>query len=123
MIIGIGCDIIEVGRIEKALKKANFKEQVFTAKEIEYCEKKEVHKGESYAVRFATKEAVGKALGRGLNLSAFLEIEVVKDELGSPKIKLLGKTKEEAEKLKVKNIHVSLSHIKEFACSYIVAEG
>jgi len=69
MIISAGVDLVEVERIQQALEDSRigrrFRERVFTEKEILYCEKKRRGKYESYAGRFAAKEAVMKALGRG----------------------------------------------------------
>ena len=63
MIIGIGVDLVEVSRIEKALQQEGFKEKIFTDEEIAYCESKKCHAAESFSGRYAVKEAVGKALG------------------------------------------------------------
>lgn len=66
MIIGIGVDLVEVSRIEKALQQEGFKEKIFTDEEIAYCESKKCHAAESFSGRYAVKEAVGKALGTGI---------------------------------------------------------
>lgn len=66
MIKGLGIDIIEIGRIKKAIENENFLARVFTVKEIAYCEAKKAQKMASYAARFAGKEAVLKAFGTGL---------------------------------------------------------
>ena len=69
MIVSVGVDLAEVERIRKALEDPRigrrFRDRVFTAREIQYCEKKQRGRYESYAGRFAAKEAVMKALGRG----------------------------------------------------------
>ena len=62
MIIGIGCDIIEVERLQKSVDKESFRETIFAPAEIVYCEEKGAHNLESYAARFAGKEAVAKAV-------------------------------------------------------------
>lgn len=119
MIFGIGIDIIEVSRLDKA----NIQKKVFTTNEIEYCEQKRF-KAQYYAVRFAAKEAFLKALGTGLRDGIiWKDIEVVNDELGKPSIVLHQKAKELFEKLHISNIHVSLSHIKDLAIAVVILEN
>lgn len=85
MILGIGVDILEVGRMERALKQPGFKEKTFTQDEIAYCETKGAHSVESYAARFAAKEALGKALGTGILPGQLQQVEVLTDEkTGAP---------------------------------------
>jgi holo-[acyl-carrier protein] synthase len=123
MIIGIGTDIAEVARIAKSIENNSFKEKVFSKAEIVYCEGK-VNKAESYAERFAAKEAFFKALGTGWRGGvAFNEVEVVNDELGKPSINVIGTTADLIKDRNIKNIHVSLSHIKEIAMATIILEG
>lgn len=123
MILGVGTDIIEVERIRKNIENgSHFKEKVFSKNEIDYCEKKS-NKAESYAARFAAKEAFFKALGTGWrNGMSFKEVEIMNNELGKPQINLYGKAKEIAEKQNISNIHVSVSHIKEIASSVVILE-
>ena len=84
MIAGLGIDIIEVERIAEKMKKDGFRELVFSANEIAYCESK-THKHEHYAARFAAKEAFFKALGTGwLNGTAFNEVEIIINEQVKP---------------------------------------
>lgn len=120
--IGIGCDIIEIKRVARAIENAHFRERVYTAQEILYCQGRGKQAAASYAARFAAKEAVLKALGTGLRGGEIIEIEVTLDDLGKPGIKLYGYHKELAEKLGVKNILVSLSHSQENAVAYVVME-
>ena len=123
MIIGIGTDIAEVDRIAKSNGKTGFREKVFSAGEIAYRETK-VNKAESYAARFAAKEAFFKALGTGWRGGmAFNEVEVCNDELGKPTLNILGKTAEIIKENNIKIIHVSLSHIKDVAMATVVLEG
>jgi holo-[acyl-carrier protein] synthase len=123
MVIGIGTDIIETARIEKAMRSEGFKEKIFSGNEIVYCEKK-ANAIESFAARFAAKEAFLKALGTGWrgNL-AFNEVEITNDELGKPSIRLLGKTATALENKKISNMHVSLSHVKEMAIATVILEA
>jgi holo-[acyl-carrier protein] synthase len=123
MIIGIGTDIIQTNRIEKGLESTGFREKVFSLKEIAYCEKL-ANKYESYAARFAAKEAFFKALGTGWRGGmAFNEVEIVNDELGKPSIQLLGETHRIVQKHNILSIHVSLSHVKEMAMATVILEG
>jgi len=123
MIIGIGCDIIEVSRIEKALGKQKFTEKVFTEREIKYCFARGVHQSQSYAARYAAKEAVAKALGSGFRGGSLQEIEVINNSMGKPEIKLSGKFQTLAKEKGCTNIHLSLSHVKEMAMAQVVLEG
>ena len=74
MIIGIGCDIIEINRVEKAVKSESFKQRVFTPAEIAYCESRGKQQFASFAARFAAKEAVLKAFGTGLRGGGIVKI-------------------------------------------------
>lgn len=122
MIKGTGIDIVEVDRIKRALEKGGrFKEFVFAAEEIEYCETKG-SRFESYAGRFAAKEAFFKALGTGWqDNTAFYEVVICNDALGKPFIKLAGETKKVIEKPGTK-IHLSISHTKSYATAIVVIE-
>ena len=123
MILGIGTDIAEVARIAKSIENNSFKEKVFSKNEITYCEAK-ANKAESFAARFAAKEAFFKALGTGWRGGmAFNEVEVVNDELGKPTLNVSGKTAEIIKEKKIKTIHVSLSHTKEMAIAMVVLES
>ena len=122
MIIGIGTDIVEVPRISKSIENEAFKIKVFSKNEIMYCETK-ANKAESYAVRFAAKEAFLKALGTGLRGDIALnEIEIVNDDLGKPSINLIGKSAQIIVDKKIKTTHLSLSHTKEMAVAMVVLE-
>ena len=124
MKIKTGTDIIEVNRIKESIEKFgnSFKNRVFTAQEIEYCEKKNINKFQSYAGRFAAKEAVFKALSEYIDNKfevQWTDIEVINDENGRPFINLYG----EFEK-KVGNnfdIDISISHVNQMAVASAVA--
>ena len=124
MIIGIGCDILEVQRIQKAIENnPSFCDKLFTPAEIEYCSRK-ANSYQSYAVRFAAKEAVMKALGTGWSEAVtWLDIEIVVSEKGSPSIVLFGAAKEITDKLQISNIHLSLSHEKNYAIAFVILEA
>lgn len=122
MIVGIGTDIIEVERIKKAVEKPAFREKVFSAREIAYCEQDK--RGQSYAARAAAKEAFFKALGTGWRGKMKInEVEVLNDELGKPVIHLSGEALSAFQQTGGKKIYVSLSHIKEHAIAFVVIES
>ena len=123
MIAGLGIDIVEVDRIAEKIEKNNgFRELVFSAREISYCESK-THKHEHYAARFAAKEAFFKALGSGwLNGTAFNEVEIINNERGKPEILLLGLTRNTVNDLGDFNITVSVSHVKSTATAVVIIE-
>ncbi len=122
MVHGIGIDLIEVERVAKKIQKADFKNKVFTANEIAYCEANYTN-AERFAARFAAKEAFFKALGTGwIGQFSFTEVEIVTDELGKPNIQLYGKVKEYAENQHITQISVSLTHLKSVAGAVVIIE-
>ncbi len=122
MVIGVGCDIIEIERISQAIGRAAFVRRVYTAEEIAYCQGRGQQAAASFAARFAAKEAVLKALGTGLRGGSLQEIAVTNNALGKPEVYLSGYFASLAEQLNVKNIKISLSHSKEMAMAYVVME-
>ena len=123
MILGIGTDIIEINRIEKALDRTeSFKDKLLSREEKEYFFKKG-NRTESIAGNFAAKEAISKALGTGVRNFEMNEIEVLRDELGKPYVRLLGNAKQIARQKGVTHIHISISHCKEYAVAYAMIEG
>jgi len=123
MTSGVGIDMIEVERVaEKINKETGFRELVFSKAEIAYCESKK-KKFEHYAARFAAKEAFFKALGTGwAENTLFNEVEIINDDNGKPDISLSGVTKETINKMGIKNVVVSLSHIKSIASAVVIIE-
>lgn len=120
MIWGIGIDIIEVERIDKAVSNERFLNKVFTEHERQYCETRGCHKGQSYAARFAAKEAFVKALGTGLRNGTLKEIEIINNELGQPQIILNGWFAEYINDNHINVICVSLSHTKSYAAANVL---
>lgn len=119
-----GVDIVEISRIKKSIEElgARFLKKIYTNREIEYCESKKVSKFESYAVRFAAKEAVSKAIGTGIGGKvSLLEIQVGNNELGAPFVELFGITDKTARDLNINCFSLSLSHCKEYAVAFVVA--
>lgn len=122
MIVGVGCDIIEIERIARAIKSESFIRRVFTAEEAAYCQRRGQQAAASFAARFAVKEAVLKALGTGLREGSLQEIGVDNDGLGKPLVQLSGHFAMLAKQLGVKNIQISLSHSRELATAYVIME-
>ena len=121
MIIGIGTDIIEISRIEKAIERTNgFVEKLFTEREVEYFKSKGF-KANTIAGNFAAKEAVSKALGTGIRGFGLKDIEVLRDKLGKPTVYLSDKIYK-LTGVKKFNIYVSISHSNENAIAYAVME-
>jgi len=128
MIISTGVDLAEVERIQAALEDPRigrrFRDRVFTDKEIAYCEKKKLRgKYESYAGRFAAKEAVMKALGRGWGAKVrWLDIEVARARSGKPDIVLHDKTAKLAEELGIRRWALSITHTKHHGLAFVIAQ-
>ena len=127
MIISTGVDLAEVERIQAAIEHPRigqrFRDRVFTTSEIAYCEKKQRGKYESYAGRFAAKEAVMKALGRGWGSKVrWLDIEVARARSGKPEIVLHDKTAKLAEDLGIRRWTLSITHTKRHGLAFAIAQ-
>jgi len=125
-VLGIGLDLVEVARIERAVARwgDSFLSRVFTPREIADCS---VGRGgfrsEALAARFAAKEAVFKALGRGRPELGWLDVEVLKDAAGKPGVVLSGRALALAGELGVARVLVSLSHLPGLAAAQAVCLG
>jgi holo-[acyl-carrier protein] synthase len=125
MIIATGIDMVEIARVEKvfARRGERFRDRVFTQSEIEYCERR-AGRLESYAARFAAKEAVMKALGTGWAEGvAWREIEVINNEGGAPALRLDGRALERMRELGAKRAHLSLTHTRDLAVAQVILES
>ena len=124
MIYGNGIDIIDINRIRRVIDKYGnrFKNRCFSDNEIERSDKR-LNSVESYAKRYAAKEACAKALGTGLARGVFWkDIEVVNNQYGKPFIKLHGKAKDifrNMDKASDTKIEVSLSDEKKYAIANV----
>lgn len=118
---GLGVDIIEIERLQKAFTRVpTMRERLFTAAEIEYIEAKArpiVH----YALFFAAKEAVLKALGTGFVGMGWTDVEVRHTERGRPYPHLEGEAKAEAERQGIVAIELSLSYTHQVGVASAVA--
>ncbi|MCC6767094.1 MAG: holo-ACP synthase [Deltaproteobacteria bacterium] len=127
-IVGTGVDVAEVARVRAALEEpttgARFRARVFTQDEQRYCEARGAGRFQSYAARFAAKEAVMKALGLGWGRHiGWLDVEVVRAEDGRPTLRLHGKGGAAAGAAGVARFHLALSHTREIAIAQVIAEG
>ena len=132
MILGLGCDIVQISRFAKGKDFLfRFMEKHFTHKEVtELKEKKNINDIDvltpSVASRFAAKEAVAKALGTGFRDGITLkDIEIVHDKLGKPLVNLHDKALfkcQEIAKNQRYTIHITISNEKEYANSVAVIE-
>ncbi len=121
MIIGIGTDIIEIDRIEKAINNnKNFLSKIFTDNEIELFRERNM-RIEVIAGNFAVKEAISKAIGTGIRGFSLIDIEVLRDDLGKP-IAYLNNNVEKIINRKYR-LNVSISHNKTSAVAFVILEG
>ena len=124
MIFGTGIDIIEVDRIKNSIQKYSdrFKKKIFTQKEIDYCHS-QADPAKHFAARFTVKEAVLKCFGTGMTGGIlWKDIEVGKLSSGQPVLNLHGNGKKLFNQLKLKHIHVSITHDKTYAAAHAIAE-
>ncbi len=122
MIRGIGTDIVEVARVAKAIANPRFCARVYTAAEQQYCESHGAQRAQSYAARFAGKEAVLKAFGTGLREGTMQDIEILPDALGCPQVRLTGHFAGLARERGIAKVWISLSHTREYATAQCVME-
>ncbi len=118
MIRGIGTDIIEIERIEKAIRRNSFLHRVFSENEIAVS-----RRAETLAGFFAAKEAFAKAVGTGFRGFSFRDVEIRKDSLGKPCLFLSEKLKQLPCVQGITGMHVSISHTDRIATAFVVLEG
>jgi holo-[acyl-carrier protein] synthase len=125
MIVSIGVDIIEVYRIRETLTRTpRFVERVFTLAEREYCDAKGAASAQSYAARFAAKEAFLKALRTGWRGKiTWHDIEIYNDAQGAPSLKINGEAQKILENLGANRVHLSVSHTTEHATATVILES
>jgi holo-[acyl-carrier protein] synthase len=126
LVVATGVDIAEIDRVERALAAshgARFRDRVYTPGEQRYCEGRRRGRAQSYAARFAAKEAVMKALGVGWGRdAAWSDIEVVRSPGGPPRIELRGPARATAERLGITRWSLSITHSGGLALAFVVAE-
>jgi holo-[acyl-carrier protein] synthase len=124
MVYGIGIDIIEIKRFERALERwgRRLREWVFTPQELSICLAK-AHPGRHLALRFAAKEALLKALGIGMFQGiAWKDIEIINDPLGRPHMKVKGAAERICQEKGIQEIFVSISHEQEYGVAHVLLE-
>lgn len=125
MVVGLGTDLIEIERVQQSLDRfgERFMQKIFTEGEIAYCQRKK-QAAESFASRFAAKEATAKALGTGISRGiAWKEIEVRREAGERPTLHLNGRAAERAAAMGVRHFHLSLTHSREVAMAVVIAEN
>ena len=125
MVLGVGTDLMETKRIEESIDRygERFLERVFTPNEIAYCMRKRKNAAESFAARFAAKEAGAKALGTGISHGiTWKELEVLREPSGRPTLHLSGRAAERAERMGVRRVQMSLTHSRELAMAVVIVE-
>jgi holo-[acyl-carrier protein] synthase len=124
VIVSIGIDIVEVYRIREILTRTpRFVERVFTKSERAYCEAKQVAAAQSYAARFAAKEACLKALQTGWRGGiTWHDIEIVSNDTGVPSLKIQGEANKILENLGANRVLLSMSHTTDHAIAQVILE-
>ena len=121
MIIGIGVDIVEVGRIQHLIKKwgERFALRILSEAELSFFSGSLVS-ADLLSRQFAAKEAVSKALGTGLSGIRLSDVSVLRDEKGKPIVELFGKAASEASAIGTSKIHISISDERDYAIAYVI---
>ncbi len=122
MIIGIGVDIVKVSRFTRWLGNKKLTARFFHENELDILSRGSESALQSLAVRFAAKEAFGKALGCGLRGLQLRDICVVPDIQGRPRLELSGTAKKLLDESGANRVHISLTHESEYAVAYVVLE-
>jgi holo-[acyl-carrier protein] synthase len=124
MLVGTGIDVVEIARIAASIERygERFLARIFTASEIAYCQRRK-NAAESFAARFAAKEAGAKALGTGIQHGVtWTEIEVRRSRGERPTLHFSGRALAIAEKLGVRHVSLSLTHDKNMAIAAVHLE-
>ena len=120
MIVGIGNDIIEIERVEKAISKEGFIAKVYTQREIENIVKRG-NRTETYAGIFSAKEAISKAIGTGVREFTLTDLEILNDDLGKPYVIVSDKLNKIIQRKKENyQIEIAISHSKKYATAMAI---
>jgi holo-[acyl-carrier protein] synthase len=122
-IVGIGTDIVECARIAKMIEEHGdtFFARVFTPREVAYCRAKK-NGTENFAGRWAAKEAILKCLGTGWRKGiCWTDMEIFNEPDGAPRLYLAGEAGAQADRLNISDIHITISHCREYATAYALA--
>lgn len=124
MIVGSGVDLAEVPRIRASIERfgRKFIDRIYTPAEIAYVERK-ANRYERYAARFAAKEAGMKAIGTGWRHGVrWQDFEVTNLPSGKPTLRFHGVAAQVADKLKVRNVALSITHTAELGMAHVILE-
>jgi len=116
----IGVDIIEIGRINRAISRwqDSFLKRIYTPIELEG------HRSvSSLAARFAAKEAVMKALGTGIRGVGWRDIEILTNGDGAPAVKLYGRALQRSTEIGIERFDISLSHSRKYAIAFVIGHA
>jgi holo-[acyl-carrier protein] synthase len=123
MIVGIGLDLCDVRRLERALTRAGFRERVFAGSEIRDCDRR-ARRHVHYAARFAAKEAFFKAIGTGWGKGVgWRDVVVERRGDGPPRLQIAGAAARHAEAMGVRQTHLTIAHDGDYAVAVVVLEG
>jgi holo-[acyl-carrier protein] synthase len=126
VIVGTGIDVVEIERIARSIERygTRFLERIYTHGEIAYCQRKRRNAAESFAARFAAKEAGAKALGTGIGFGVtWREIEVGREPAGRPLLLLHGRAAEIAQAMGVRHSTLSITHTETQSTALVILEG
>lgn len=125
MIIGIGTDLVDISRVQGLLERrgARARARLFTDAEIEYCNSA-TRSAQSFAARFAAKEAFFKAIGIGWGQGvAWTDVEVVSGPNRAPTLRVTAAAEQRLSELGVRRMHLSLTHSETTAAAFLILEG
>jgi holo-[acyl-carrier protein] synthase len=116
----IGVDIIEIGRINRAISRwqDSFLKRIYTPVELE-----DHHNISSLAARFAAKEAVMKALGTGIRGVGWTDIEILTNGDGAPVIRLYGRALQRSTEIGIAQFDISMSHSRKYAVAFVIGHA
>ncbi|MGM9637963.1 MAG: holo-ACP synthase [Butyricicoccaceae bacterium] len=116
--IGVGCDLTEIGRVERLLLRQRFYQKVYTA-----AERADLAGCAARAAGFwAAKEAVAKAMGSGFSGFGPRDIEIYRDENGAPLVRLSGGARQRFLFLGARRLHISITHTDQTAMAFALLE-
>jgi holo-[acyl-carrier protein] synthase len=125
MIVGTGIDLTEISRIQHSIDRygERFLHRIYTPGEQAYCLRKRMA-AESFAARFAAKEAGAKALGTGISHGvSWLEIEVTREPGGRPGLRFHGRAAQIAQRIGAARAALSLTHTADLAMASVLLEN
>ncbi len=124
MIVGIGTDLVEIERIEKAWQRSGerFAHRILTDNEFQVFQQRRCSVV-YLASRFAAKEAVAKAFGTGIGKISFQDVEVRSLESGAPSLVFTGPALVLQKERGITGAHISLTDERRYAQAFVVLEA